>query len=291
MSDQLSRAVLFADVSGSTQLYESAGDALAASAIARCMQALREQTELAGGEVIKEIGDEVMATFDTADAAASAAAGMHVAVEALPPVGQTKLGLRIGFHAGPVIRSGNDLFGDTVNLASRLAGQAAKGQVLTSQETAEQLSPAVRSMTRLLYAVQLKGKADRVALCELVWRQSPDVTDLASGALSPSAIGRLWIKFRGNDVTDWDPTLRIGRDKECQVVVAGDNASRRHCTIERRGEKFSVRDHSTNGTYLTVDGEPEFVLHREEVVLRGHGWIACGEPRAQSADVIEYFCE
>jgi hypothetical protein len=232
-----------------------------------------------------------MTTFPSADAAANAATRMHVAVEALPLVGATKLALRIGFHTGPVIRREDDLFGDTVNLASRIAGQAARGQVLMSEETAALLSPAVRSGIRALYAVELKGKAESVALCELVWRQSPDVTDLASGALSPSAIGRLWIKFRGSDVTDWDPTLRIGRDKECQVVVAGDNASRRHCTIERRGEKFSVRDHSTNGTYVTVDGEPEFVLHREEVVLRGHGWIACGEPRAQSADVIEYFCE
>src|SRR2546423_3669670 len=102
MPDQDSQTVLFADVSGSTQLYESAGDARAAKAIASCVQALREATELAGGQVIKEIGDEVMATFPSPDAAASAATRMHLAVEALPPVNETKLGVRIGFHFGPV---------------------------------------------------------------------------------------------------------------------------------------------------------------------------------------------
>src|SRR2546423_13682892 len=129
-----------------------------------------------------------MATFPSPDAAASAAARMHVAVESLPPVGDTKLGIRIGFHFGPVLQRGDDLFGDAVNLAPRLAGQAAKGQVLTSEETAALLSPAVRSLTRVLYAVQLKGKAESVALCELIWRQSPDITDLASEtAVAPSA--------------------------------------------------------------------------------------------------------
>ena len=290
MADEATRTVLFADVSGSTQLYESAGDEAAAKAIAQCVRTLREVTEAAGGEVVKEIGDEVMTTFATADAAANAATRMHLAVEALPLVGASKLALRIGFHTGPVIHRDADLFGDTVNLASRIAGQAARGQVLLSEGTVALLSPALRTLTRALYAVELKGKAESVALCELVWRQSPDVTDMA-GTSVDMAIGQLWLKHRGAEVTGWDATVQIGRDKECHVIVASENASRQHCTIERRREKFVLRDHSTNGTYLTVEGEQELVLHLEEYVLRGHGWITCGEPRSLAADPLEYYCE
>jgi class 3 adenylate cyclase len=290
MGAETTSAVLFADVSGSTQLYEAAGDERAAQAIARCMQALREATELAGGRVVKEIGDEVMALFASPDAAASAATRMHFLVDALAPVGTTKLGLRIGFQAGPVIERDNDIFGDTVNLASRLAGQAAKGQVLTSEETAALLSPAVRTRTRTLYSVHVKGKADSVTLCELLWRQGADITDIAGNTAAAPA-GKLWLKHRGADIDGWDPTLHVGRDKDCHLVVTGENASRQHCTIERRLGKFVVRDHSTNGTYVTVEGEPEFVLHREEYILRGHGWISFGDPRAQASDPLEYFCE
>jgi adenylate cyclase len=290
MAGEATRTVLFADVSGSTQLYESAGDAAAAKAIAQCMRALREVTEACGGEVIKEIGDEVMTLFSEPDAAANAATRMHLAVEALPLVRGTRLALRIGFHTGPVIRRDDDFFGDTVNLASRIAGQAARGQVLMSQETAALLTPVLRGMTRALYSVEVKGKAESVALCEFVWRQSPDVTDMA-GSTMDLTIGRMWLKHRGVEVTGWDSVVRIGRDKECEVVVSSDNASRQHCTIERRRDKFVLRDHSTNGTYVAVDGEAEMVLHREDYILRGHGWIACGEPRAQSADAIEYYCE
>jgi class 3 adenylate cyclase len=290
VADEASRTVLFADVSGSTQLYESAGDERASKAIEQCMQALREATAGAGGKVVKEIGDEVMATFPTPDAAAAAATRMHVAVDALPPVVGTKLGVRIGFHAGPVIERDGDLFGDTVNLASRLAEQAAKGQVLTSEETVALSSPAVRASTRLLYSVPLKGKAESVALYELVWRQSPDITDIAAGAVAASA-GKLWLSHGGKVVQGWDATVQIGRDKDCHVIVASENASRQHCTIERRREKFVLRDHSTNGTYVTVEGEAEFALHREEYILRGHGWITFGEPRAQASESLEYYCE
>jgi adenylate cyclase len=290
MAEEETRTVLFADVSGSTQLYESAGDEAAAQAIAQCMGVLRLVTEAAGGEVMKEIGDELMATFADADSAANAATRMHVAIDGLPLVGSRKLGVRIGFQAGPVMRRGDDLFGEAVNLASALVEQAAKGQVLTSAETAERLSPAVRSCTRALYSVPLKGSSESISLYELVWRQGPDITDVAGSVLTSSA-GRLWLKYRGTEIQGWEPTLNVGRDKECHVVVTSENASRQHCTIERRGEKFVLCDFSTNGTYVSVEGEAELVLHREEYILRGHGWITCGEPHSQAADPLEYYCE
>jgi adenylate cyclase len=291
MADEVTRTVLFADVTGSTQLYESAGDAAAAQAIALCIRAFSDATRLAGGQVVKEIGDEVMAIFPTPDAAAIAATRMHLAVEALPPVQGIRLSARIGFDTGPVVRRDNDLFGDTVTLAEGLAGKAAKGQVLTSQETAALLSPALRSCTRALYSVELKGKAASVSLCEFVWRQGPDitVTDVAASAQAEAA-GKLWLKLGDTEIAH-EPPLHIGRDKDCEIVVTGENASRQHCTIERRRQKFVLRDHSTNGTYVTVDGEPEFGLHREEYILRGHGWISFGEPRVPGAELLEYYCE
>ncbi len=292
MADEVRRTVLFADVSGSTQLYESAGDAAAAQAIAQCLRAFSDATRLAGGQVVKEIGDEVMAIFPSPDAAAIAATRMHLAVEALPPVQGIRLGARIGFHTGLVVRRDNDLFGEPVSVAEGLAGQAAKGQVLTSEGTAALLSPALKSCTRVLYSVELKGKAESVSLCELVWRQGPDITvtdEVATGILT-TATGRLSLKFGGTEVIA-EPPLRVGRDKDCEVVITGENASRQHCSIERRRDKFILRDHSTNGTFVTVEGEPEFVLHREEYILRGHGWISFGDPRAPGAESLEYNCE
>ena len=286
--------VLFADVTGSTKLYEAAGDALAAEAIGRCLEKLRVSAEATGGRVVKTMGDSVMALFSSPDAAASAAARMQVAIEALPQVGDIKLGLRIGFHAGPVIQRDDDIYGDTVNVAYRLHEQAKRGQVLTSDDTASLLPQLLRNSTRLLYSVPVKGKAEDVALCELVWRQSPDITDLATTlSVLRIPLGRLRLKYLGRDIARrrGSDSLLIGRDAGCDLVVADTKASRQHCTIERRQDRFLLRDHSTNGTFVTVADEMEVMLQREEFPLRKHGWIAFGQPRAGTSDIVEYFCE
>ena len=285
--------VLFADVSGSTKLYEAAGDVLAAEAIGRCLEKLRLSAEATGGRVVKTMGDSVMALFSSPDAAASAAARMQVAIESLPAVGDIKLGVRIGFHAGPVIQRNNDIYGDTVNVAYRLHEQAQRGQVLTSDDTASLLTQLLRSSTRLLYSVPVKGKAEDVALCELLWQQSPDITDLATMSVLRTPLASLRLKYLGRDIARrrGSDSLMIGRDAACDLVVADSKASRQHCTIERRQDRFLLRDHSTNGTFVTVVDEIEVVLQREEFPLRKHGWIAFGQPRAGTSDLVEYFCE
>ena len=143
--------VLFADVSESTKLYEAAGDKIAHAVIGGCLEAMRRAAEASGGRVVKTIGDELMVIFGLPDAAAAAAAEMQAAVDKMPIVAGNKLGLRIGFHGGPVIQKDNDVFGDTVNLAARLVATAVKGQIITSSDTARLLNPVIRSSMRELY--------------------------------------------------------------------------------------------------------------------------------------------
>ena len=298
MSDRTT-TVLFADVSESMKLYQSAGDAAAHGAIAQCVDALRGATQAAGGRVIKTIGDEVMALFAAPAAAAGAAAEMQGAVDRLPEVGGFKLGLRIGFHCGPVIQKDDDVFGDTVNLAARLVAQAMKGQIITSAETAALCGPIFRGAMRQLYAIQVKGKSEEVSLCELVWRRDDDATVLALGRPAARPAGApLRLKYHATELVrrrDNDSVV-IGRDATCGLVIAEHMASRQHCTIERRGDerrgdKWVLKDHSTNGTYLTVEGDAELLLRREELTLRKRGWIACGQPRAGTEEAVEFSCE
>ena len=59
-------AIVFADVVGSTQLYEQLGDSRARDMVGRCLEIMRDVTESNNGTVVKTIGDEVMATLDEA---------------------------------------------------------------------------------------------------------------------------------------------------------------------------------------------------------------------------------
>jgi adenylate cyclase len=289
--------VLFADITGSSRLYEQAGDAAAAEAIRGCLQTMHQAAELTGGRIVKHIGDEIMVLFPDADHAAQAAMRMHLAVSNLPPVEGQKLALRIGFHSGPVVQRDGDVFGDTVNLASRLASQATRGQVLLSADTVAKLSHVVRGQTRKLYEITVRGKADDVALCELLWLRSPDITVQPGGA-PPVTTGQgkpqLRLRLGSAEVVrqSLDEPVTIGRGAGCTIVVSDTLASRNHCVIERRQSQFLLKDHSSNGTYVAfADGAPAIVLHRTESVLHGQGWITLGQDREDAAEALEFSCE
>ena len=77
MGKDIELAILFADVVGSTRIYEVMGDARARDMILTCVEIMRTATELNQGTVIKTIGDEIMATFPSADSALNAGSRMQ----------------------------------------------------------------------------------------------------------------------------------------------------------------------------------------------------------------------
>src|SRR5919109_2102778 len=295
MAEQVSEvSVRFADVSGSTKLYETAGDAVAHAAVEKCVSIMRDKTLGAKGRVIKTIGDEVMSAFATADQAADAAIEMQSAIAELPPVGNTQIGIRVGFNHGPVVEREGDIFGDAVNLAARLAGVATKGQIITARDTVMLMSPMLKAATRAITTIQVKGKAQEIQVYELMWQQSEDMTTLAShkSVFKPRNT-TLRLKMQDTEVvlSAERPSFAMGRDQAAVLVIKERMASRAHGKIERRLDKFILTDHSANGTFVTIEGDKEIVLRREEFTLRGHGWIAFGQSRSGAADVIEFFCE
>jgi adenylate cyclase len=295
MAEQLSEAaVLFADVSGSTKLYETAGDTVAHAAIEKCVNIMREKTVNAKGRVIKTIGDEVMSAFKTADEAADAAIEMQSAISEMPPVGTTQIGIRIGFNFGPVVERDGDVFGDAVNLAARLAAVATKGQIISARDTVMLMSPMLKAATRAITTIQVKGKAQEIQVYELIWQQSEDMTTLASQkSVYKPKNAKLRLLVEGSEVilSSERPAVALGRDASADLVIKERMASRAHGKIERRLDKFILTDHSANGTFITIEGDKEIVLRREEFTLRGHGWIAFGQSRAAATDVVEFFCE
>src|SRR3979490_3395467 len=90
------RAILFADVSGSTALYELLGDKPAAKAIEACLGELRVIVARHDGVVVKTIGDEIMVVFGNPEAACNAAREMQQDLDAVAPPAGVKLAIRIG---------------------------------------------------------------------------------------------------------------------------------------------------------------------------------------------------
>jgi adenylate cyclase len=239
------------------------------------------------------MNSRLMLLAGSADAAAAAAVAMQLAAGEFAAAGAGGLGLGVGFHHGPVIQDHTDVFGETVNLAARLVEQAARGQILLAAETADAVGSVNRRSIRRLYSVQLKGVQDELTLCELVWRADERETFYPFDAVSEPARAKLKLKFRGSKLVlrrILEP-VTVGRDPECGLVVDDEHASRRHCTIERRHDHFVIADRSTNGTFVTVNGEDEVMLRRDELTLRKQGWISLGRPRGAGGVTVEFFCD
>ncbi len=286
-------AVLFADVSGSTRLYEELGDEAALSTIGRCLALVKSACDGHQGRVVKTVGDEAMAVFPGADHAAEAAAEIQARISAEPPVGSQRLGLRVGFHFGPALIAEGDIFGDSVNLAARLVAVANRAQVIMSAETAAALSPWLRARTREIDTLTVRGKLRDVRIFELVWNDAPeDLTTVATRHFAPPP--RISLRHGEREIMlgDHDPTLALGRDAHNDLVIVDRMASRLHARIERRSGKFVIVDHSSNGTYVTIDGERPIQLRREALVLRGRGRISFGHAAAEpGAEVVAFVCD
>jgi len=286
-------AVLFAELIGATELYARVGDEAAHDAITRCIETLGQAAASCAARITKTIGGRVMVLAANADAAAAAAIAMQLAAADFPAMGATGLTLGVGFHYGPVIQDDNDVFGDTVNLAARLVEPAAGGQILLAAETAQSLDLAYRRAMRRLYMIPVKGRSEQVALCELVWRADQGETFYPIQSMPKQPRAKLRLEYRGKTLVlrrEGD-LLMIGRDGGCDLLVHDEQASRHHCTIQRRNDHFVIADQSTNGTYVTVEGEPEQLLEREELALRKRGWISFGSPRSETPEALEFVCE
>jgi class 3 adenylate cyclase len=289
--------VVFADVSGSTTLYEKLGDAGALAAVERCIEAMKRATLLNKGRVVKTIGDEVMAVFDSAAQGFQAAGEMQQRIDELaPPAPGVKLAIRAGFHFGPALLESDDVFGDTVNTAARMAGLAKAGQIITTAETVAALPELLRESCRDIDALAVKGKAENVNVCEVVWQEGAELT-MMSTRMAPAAAPEMRLRLRhgGGELVlgAGRPLATLGRDAASDIVVRDPRASRSHAKIERRRDKFVFADMSSNGTYIAFDGETEFALKREETILRGKGRIAFGHSLATAAadEILDFSVE
>jgi len=286
------RAILFADVSGSTALYELLGDKPAAKAIEACLGELREVVATRDGLVVKTIGDEIMVVFGNPEAACNAAREMQQRVIALPPTAGVKLAIRADRELHARGRRQGDFWGDGVNTAARLAELAKAGQILTSGATANALPAAQRTNLRDLDAIQVKGKHEAVRVFELMWGDTEDATQFAGLASSAKVETRLVLEAgeRTMDFPREKTVLSLGRDSTCDIVVNEKTASRLHARIERRGVQYVLIDESTNGTYVQIEGDREVLLRRDRVMLRGRGKIALGTSTATAVELVLFDC-
>ena len=286
-------AVMFADISDSTSLYQKLGDAAARNIVNACLKVINGVLARYEGRLVKTIGDEVMCVFPDADLAVLAASDMQAQVSSTKP-GNYPVSIHVGLHYGPVLVEENDVFGDTVNVAAYLRAAATAEQILTTDAIERCLTAALKTCVRPIFNAVLKGSQQESTVYQVLWRTDrTDLTDvnLQPNKMIPGDTGALLVTLDEERVRvdQWRTGIVIGRSKDCDLVVTDNFASRRHLSIKLVRTHFYVFDHSINGTFVTLGSGEEVHVLRRELLLDGSGEIYVGRSRVERpAGVITF---
>jgi adenylate cyclase len=297
MAKDLEVAILFADVVGSTQLYEEYGDAKASETVALCLDVMKDATHQFNGTVIKTIGDEVMSTFPTVDDAVSAASQMQARIsDESSGKDRIPVSIRIGCHFGPVVQERNDIFGAAVHTANRMTSQAKARQIVISGPTVDHMGDEWRKQTRQIDVATVRGRIDEVALFEVMWQPEEATSMLPTIEWENRArsASRLTLSFRDKTVVvnDQRKNINIGRADDNDLVIKGNLISRTHARVEMRRGKFLLVDQSTNGTFLQNARGEEIFVRRDSTELTGKGIIGLGRvAKSDTPLAIHFVCE
>lgn len=282
------RSLLVADIVSSTALYERLGDKRARAMVASGLELMSLSVRLAGGRVVKTMGDGLLACFEGVDAA-------KAGLEMLERVYNEPVDIRVGVHFGDVIDVEGDIFGDAVNTVARIASIARANEILISRPLWAQIPTDLQDLARPVPHVSVKGKREPLELYSVLDHGSAEeetgLTMMVS-AQRPSTIRTRTIRLSHMDLRlelSGEGAVTIGRSLECDFLIAHHEASRLHARVFYRRPDFLIEDTSTNGTYLVPDNGRSVHLTRRETVLFGKGRLYPGaNPDSEDAVWIEF---
>lgn len=295
MSIIAERTILFADLRGSTGLFERLGNTQATHVVTSSIGSLCAMVEHCGGTVIKTLGDGLMASFLEAGAAVRAARSMHQSLHK-PEVragdhaaGLTEarptLKVQVAVACGEIVEMDNDCFGDAVNIAARLLDHAGDNEILVTAEVVSRLTKLGQQRFRSLDQIQLRGRSEPVHVLLTTPRRDEHfaATRLETGgpATGPAGIRLSWLA-QDRTFTPQEARLTLGRSPQATYCIDDSRVSRLHARIDWHGSTFQLSDLSYNGSYVRFDHDPELVaLRRGRCTLHGSGSIGLGSPPSE----------
>ena len=282
------RSVLFADLRGSTSLFETLGNAEATTVVTHCVRELGRAVAASGGKVVKTLGDGLMALFDQPAQAALAASQMHDVLDAIVERGESrgasaglrKLRLQVALARGEVVEMSGDAFGDAVNVAARLLDHAGDNETLVTQEVLVGLNSEQGSRFRRLDRLVLRGRAEPVIVHVQGGRRGGDLAATQYGDVAPSVDEPDGLRLEWADMVRLFASQQLpvvlGRSPQAAFCLDDSRVSRSHCRVDWYSGSFQLTDLSFNGTYVRFGDGEILSLRRGSCVLHGSGIIGLG---------------
>lgn len=297
-STQTSRlAILFADISVNSALYEKVGDKLTRRLVKNCLDLMTQEVERHQGQLIQTIVNEILCSFATPPAAIEAACAMQNAVQRAQLGGDYPLHIRIGIHYGEVARNGEEISGEAVNIAARVTAITRARQIMTTRHVTETLPEDLRRKVRQVKRAKAHNRADTFEVFLVSWElEDPTVGRVGLPKFREPREARNELLLRYKDqlvmVSEQRKSAVLGRGDSCDLIIQSSHASRQHARIEFYFNKFVLVDYSANGTYIRFSDKRVSQLLHGEITLHGAGTISLGQPYSENpAELIEFILQ
>ena len=274
---------MYADIAGSTALYEALGNVKAQRLVNDCLVLLKGIAEEHRGTVLLELGDEIMCCFDDAGDAAAAACSMHAAASERSFLGSSvqPLRIRIGAHCG-VFEDGGEFLSDTARVAHWATGNAKPEQTLATDAFVAALPRIYKAVSRYVDDETWQFVSiEHMALHEIIW-DVESVTACRADQPKGRRRGCSQVMFTFGDksmiIDESKPVISVGRERANDLVVDHELVSRQHFSAQFSRGRCTITDNSTNGTLLIGEGQTKHELKRDTLPLTGSGLIVMGRP-------------
>jgi len=296
---RLRLAVLYADISGSTRIFEQYGDTIARADIRECLSLLSNIAGNNEGKTIKTIGDEVLCVFYNPVKAANTSIEMHQALVDACEQGRFQseaLHIKIGWHYGNASFRPDDVIGEAPTLAQQVIKMAKRDETLTTGKSIDSLPPELRLKAIFIDRIEAEDGSGDIDVYSMPWNDDySEVTLISRQSTQADALVHtaLILHYAEKELKlDSNKThCQIGRGEDNDLVVNGEYTSRHHAEIQFRHGRFHLSDMSTNGTAFVHSDGRKTRLHREGEMLSGSGTICFGgEPNIDPNAQVRYEC-
>ena len=173
IEDQFTKqiTIMFSDIVGSTSYFERRGDLEGRAMLQRYNQLMFPIIKNHGGDIIKTLGDGILASFSGPDVACKAAIDMQRALrkDNSTKASENQIRIRIGLHFGKAVIDQGDVYGDVVNATSRVESRAQPGEILISNSLHEKVMSNSDFIFEFVGKEALRGKEVEIGLYRLIW--------------------------------------------------------------------------------------------------------------------------
>jgi class 3 adenylate cyclase len=295
--------VVFADLFGSTGVFEVLGNAKATKEVTRITAWIAQKFSEHDGRVVKFLGDGVLAIFDDSSKALHAVVDMQRSYQGLlshmPP--KHYMPLRIGVAHGDVELVDDDCYGDAVNIAARLSELTGPHQIWSNSAAIADAGAVPDMQVRPLGPIHIRGRSEPCTVCQIEWQEDVN-SDLFTIAAPPDSLlddpkadalgGHIELQWLDTHKVfkSFEMPFYIGRTRQSEFMVSDSRVSRTHARVDWRNGCVVLVDVSSYGSWVRfAGGGADLLLRREECVLHGRGEISLGTPfNDPSATVVSF---